>query len=164
MVSTASCAPPQSGSPFAMTSMRRSSRRSGWMLRSRTRTLQATVAPASRLTRAAARSKRSPREHKMPEREQAARWKGSPRRRQRQAAASRGKGKRSRRSNKALSSIARDAGRCQPRDASSSVDRLVGVCRDNGRLQWQVGEGRRLEASVAEKVDSTGEGAQAAGQ
>ena len=39
VVSTASCSPPQSGSPFAMTSMRRSSRRSGWMLRSRTRTL-----------------------------------------------------------------------------------------------------------------------------
>ena len=52
----------------------------------------------------------------------------------------------------------------RPLPASSSVDRLVGVCRDNGELQGQVGEGRRLEASVAEKVDSTGEGAQAAGQ
>ena len=51
-----------------------------------------------------------------------------------------------------------------PLPASSSVDRLVGVCRDNGGLQGQVGEGRRWEASVAEKVDSTGEGAQAAGQ
>ena len=30
-----------------------------------------------------------------------------------------------------------------PLPASSSVDRLVGVCRDNGGLQRQVGEGRR---------------------
>ena len=51
-----------------------------------------------------------------------------------------------------------------PLPASSSVDRLVGVCRDKRGLQGQVGEGRRWEASVAEKVDSTGEGAQAAGQ
>ena len=45
----------------------------------------------------------SPRERKMPEQGQAARWspRGSTGRRQRQAAASRGKGKRSRRSNKA---------------------------------------------------------------
>ena len=57
---------------------------------------------------------------------------------------------------KRLSSKARKAGRCQPR---VSVDRLVGVCRDNGGLQGQVGEGRRWEASVVEKVDSTGEGA-----
>ena len=34
---------------------------------------------------------------------------------------------------------------------------LVGVCRDNGGMRGQVGEGRELEASVAEKVDSTGE-------
>ncbi|OLP90016.1 hypothetical protein AK812_SmicGene28430 [Symbiodinium microadriaticum] len=61
------------------------------------------VAPALRQTRAAARSRGSPRERKMPERGQAARWspRGSTGRRQRQAAASRGKSKRNRRSNKA---------------------------------------------------------------
>ena len=57
VVSTATWTPPQSGKPFAMTSMRRSSCRQGVTLRSRTKTLVATVAPASRQTRAAARSR-----------------------------------------------------------------------------------------------------------
>ena len=55
-----------------------------------------------------------------------------------------------------LSSIAREAVRCQPR-----VRR--GLQGQRG-VEGEVGEGRRWEASVAEKVDSTGEGAQAAGQ
>ena len=52
VVSTASCEPPQSASPFAMTSMRRSSCRATSILRSRSRTLRA----ASPQMRAAARS------------------------------------------------------------------------------------------------------------
>ena len=47
VVSTASCAPPQSASPLAMTSMRRSSCRAASTLRSRSRTLRATVALTS---------------------------------------------------------------------------------------------------------------------
>ena len=91
VVSTASCEPPQSASPFAMTSMRRSSCRATSTLRSRSRTLRATVASASRQMRAAARS--------TPDRGHAARW--SPKRscscRQRQRAEVKGRGRRSRR-------------------------------------------------------------------
>ena len=46
-----------------------------------------------------------------------------------------------------------------PLPSSSSVDRLIRVCRDNGGVRGQVGEGSRLEASVAEKVEgSSGSG------
>ena len=47
VVSTASWTPPHAGRPLAMTSMRLSSWRATWTLRSRSRTLVATVAPAS---------------------------------------------------------------------------------------------------------------------
>ena len=49
------------------------------------------------------------------------------------------------------------------RAAASSVDKLVRVWRDNGRVRGQVAEGERLEASVTEKADITGEGVQTAG-
>ena len=62
------------GRPFAMTSMRLSSWRTGTTLRSRTKTCVATVAPASRHTLAAARSSGLPRERNTRERGQAARW------------------------------------------------------------------------------------------
>ena len=74
VVSTASCAPPHSGRPLAMTSMRLSSCRMGSTLRSRTSTLRATAAPASRHILAAARSRGPPRARRTPERGQAARW------------------------------------------------------------------------------------------
>jgi len=61
VVSTASWTPPQRGSPLAITSMRRSSCPWVAMLRSRRRTLAATVAPASLQMRAAARSCGGPR-------------------------------------------------------------------------------------------------------
>ena len=99
VVSTASCEPPQSASPLAMTSMRRSSWRATSTLRSRSRTLRATVAPASRQTRAAARSRGPPLARRTPDRGHAARW--SPKRscscRQRQRAEVKGRGRRSRR-------------------------------------------------------------------
>ena len=47
VLSTATCAPFQSGRPLAMTSIRRSSRRAGTTFRSRTSTCCHTVAPAS---------------------------------------------------------------------------------------------------------------------
>ena len=74
VVSTASWTPPHNGKPLAMTSRRRSSWRSTTTLKSRRRTLVATVAPASRQTLAAARSSGMPRERKSPTRGQAARW------------------------------------------------------------------------------------------
>ena len=74
VVSTASCEPPQSASPLAMTSMQRSSWRATSTLRSRSRTLRATVAPASRQTRAAARSRGPPLARRTPDRGHAARW------------------------------------------------------------------------------------------
>ena len=55
VVSTASWTPPHNGSPFAITFRRRSSWRCAMTLRSRSKTLAATVAPASRQTLAAAR-------------------------------------------------------------------------------------------------------------
>ena len=71
MVSTASCAPCHKGKPLAMTSMRRSSNRLTMMLRS---VLVVTRAPASRHTRAAARSNGHPRLRRAPDLAQAARW------------------------------------------------------------------------------------------
>ena len=50
-----------------------------------------------------------------------------------------------------------------PLPSSSSVDKLVRVWRDNGRVRGQVAEGERLEASVTEKANITGEGVQTAG-
>ena len=80
---------PPSASPLAMTSKRRSSCRAASTLRSRSRTLRATVAPASRQRRAAARSRGPPLTRRTPDRGHAARW--SPNRsygcRQRQHAA-----------------------------------------------------------------------------
>ena len=99
------------------------SRRSGWMLSSRTRTLQATVVPASRQTRAAARSSGRPRASNMPQLGQAARWspRGPPGRWKRQAAASSGKGKRSRRSSNSWQEGG--AARTLAREGGSSVAR-----------------------------------------
>ena len=74
VVSTASWAPFHKGSPLAMTSMRRSSKRETATLRSRTRVFVVTRAPASRHTRAAARSSGQPRLRSAPDREHAARW------------------------------------------------------------------------------------------
>ena len=97
VVSTASWAPPHSGRPLAMTSMRRSSWRAGSTFKSLTSTLRATAAPASLHTRAAARSRGPPLARKMPERGQAARWspQGSRCARQRHLAEVSGRGKRS---------------------------------------------------------------------
>ena len=55
--STATCTPPKAGSPFATTSSRRPSVNGSPKFRSRRKTLVATRAPASRQTRAAARSR-----------------------------------------------------------------------------------------------------------
>ena len=63
VVSTASWTPSHNGIPFAITSRRRSSWRCAMTLRSRSKTLAATVAPASRQSLAVARSKGTPREH-----------------------------------------------------------------------------------------------------
>ena len=202
VVSTTSCTSPKSGSPFAMTSMRRSSRRSGWMLRSRTRTLQATVAPASRQPTGAQDTRRGassawyavvtervdrtaaatscsverqgqakPAEQQSAENRRvqgefvAGRQGGEdPRGERSTLRLKQGQRKRVKHCAEAAGGAIIDSTGSGPLPASSSVGRLVGVCRDNGRLQGQVGEGRRWEASVAEKVDSTGEGAQAAGQ
>ena len=61
MVSTASCAPPHNGSPLAITSILLSSCRAMCSkLRSLSRVLVVTLAPASRQTLAAARSKGTP--------------------------------------------------------------------------------------------------------
>ena len=65
---------PHAGRPLAMTSMRPSSGRATWTLRSRSSTEVATVAPASRQTRAAARSRDAPPARKWPDRGHAARW------------------------------------------------------------------------------------------
>ena len=61
VVSTAACAPCQSGRPLASTSMRRASSAGTSTFMSRSRTLEATRAPASRHTRAAAHSSGAPR-------------------------------------------------------------------------------------------------------
>ena len=180
-----------------MTSMRRSSRCSGWMLRS---SIAATVAPASRQTRAAARSRGRPRERKStgasiavvtervdrtaaatscsverqgqakPAEQQstenrrvqgelvAGRQGGEdPRGERSTLRLKQGEGRSVKHCAEAAGGAIIDSTGSGPLPASSSVDRLVGVCRDNGGLQGQVGEGRRWEASVAEKVDSTGE-------
>ena len=112
VVPTASCEPPQSASPFAMTSMRRSSCRATSTLRSRSRTLRATVASASRQMRAAARS--------TPDRGHAARW--TPKRscscRQRQRAEVKGRGRRSRRRNNTEERRAEGQLRCRNAVAS----------------------------------------------
>ena len=65
-MSTASWAPPHSGRPLAMTSMRRSSWRAGSTFKFLTSTLRATAAPASLHTRAAARSRGPPLARKKP--------------------------------------------------------------------------------------------------
>ena len=74
VVSTASWTPPHSGKPLAMTSRRRSSWWAATTVRSRSRMLVATVAPASRQTLAAACSKGTPLGRKSPARGQAAQW------------------------------------------------------------------------------------------
>jgi len=66
VVSTASWAPPHSGRPLAMTSMRQSSWRAGSTVKSVTSTLRGTAMPASLHTRAAARSRGPPLARKMP--------------------------------------------------------------------------------------------------
>ena len=100
VVSTASCAPPHSGRPLAMTSIRLSSWVSTWsMLRSMLLALVVTLAPASLQIRAAARSRGPPRLRKIPAWAQAARWspKGLSARRHRQKRLVRGSGRRRRR-------------------------------------------------------------------
>ena len=101
VVSTASCAPPppHNGSPLAITSILLSSCRSMCSrLRSLSRVLLVTRAPASRQTRAAARSKGTPLPRKTPAWAHAARWSpsGSRMRRHRQTRADRGNGRRRR--------------------------------------------------------------------
>ena len=73
VVSMANCAPFQRGSPFAITSIRRSSVRVLWVFKSLRRTLVHTEAPASRQMRAMARSRATPCARKAPERGHAAR-------------------------------------------------------------------------------------------
>ena len=65
-----------------------------------------------------------------------------------------GKGRRVKHCAEAASGAIVDSTGGGPLPSSSSVDRLIRVCRDNGGVRGQVGEGRGLEASV--------EGAQAA--
>ena len=74
VVSTASCAPCQNGKAFAITSIRRSSVRCVFVLRSLTRTFVLTAAPASLHTLAIAFSKAIPRVRRAPEWGQAALW------------------------------------------------------------------------------------------
>ena len=98
-MSTASCAPPHNGSPLAITSILLSSCRAMCSkLRSLSRVLVVTLAPASRQTLAAARSKGTPRPRKTPAWAHAARWSpnGSRMRRHRQTRADRGNGRRRR--------------------------------------------------------------------
>ena len=105
VVSTASCAPPHSGRPLAMTSILLSSWVSTWsMLRSTIRVLVVTLAPASLQILAAARSRGPPRLRKIPACAQAARWspKGSRARRHRQKRLVRGSGRRRRRRSSSL--------------------------------------------------------------
>ena len=105
VVSTASCAPPHSGRPLAMTSILLSSWVSTWsMLKSTIRVLVVTLAPASLQILAAARSRGPPRLRKIPACAQAARWspKGSRARRHRQKRLVRGSGRRRRRRSSSL--------------------------------------------------------------
>ena len=100
VVSTASWAPPQTGRPFAITSMRRSFCRWMWSrFKSVSRVLVVTRAPASRHMRAVARSKVVLRFRRIPDCAHAARWspKVSRVRRHRQWRAVRGMGRRKRR-------------------------------------------------------------------
>ena len=101
VVSMASWAPWNNGRPLAMTSMRRLSMRStDGRLRSERRVLVETRAPASRHTRAAARSRGQPRFLRTPDQGHTERWspRGSRTRRHRQVRSVRGSGRRSRRS------------------------------------------------------------------
>ena len=105
VVSTASCAPPHSGRPLAMTSILLSSWVSTWsMLRSMILVLVVTRVPASLQILAAARSRGPPRLRKIPAWAQAARCspKGSRARRHRQKRLVRGSGRRRRRRSSSL--------------------------------------------------------------
>ena len=100
VVSIANWAPPHRFKPLAMTSIRLSSwRRRCSRLRSATRVLVVTRAPASQQMVAAARSKGTPRPRKIPACGHAARWspKGSRVRRHRHWRADKGRGSRNRR-------------------------------------------------------------------
>ena len=75
VVSTASWAPPQTGRPFAITSMRRSSCLWMWSrFKSVSKVFVVTRAPASRQMRAAARSRGVLRFRRIPDCAHAARW------------------------------------------------------------------------------------------
>ena len=97
---SASCAPCQSGRPWATTSMHRASLTGTSMFMSATRALRATRAPPSRQTRATACSSGRARDAKTPDVAHAERWSpsGSRRPRQRQTRGARGSGSRRRRS------------------------------------------------------------------
>ena len=99
VASSASCAPCQSGRPWATTSMHRASLTGTSMFMSATRTLRATCAPPSRQTRATACSSGKARDAKTPDVAHAERWSpsGSRRPRQRQTRG-RGSGRRRRHS------------------------------------------------------------------
>ena len=148
VTSTASCAPPQSGSPLAMTSIRRSSRRSTSTLRSCMSTSQATVAPAARHTRAVARSRGTFRGRSTFERGHAARW--SPRtssgRRQRQVAAASGSGKWSRRKSRTCM----DEG---SRRNAAAVGRATKT-RDAKRPAWDSRSAAQRASRVASNVSA----------
>ena len=74
VASSASCEPCQRGRPLATTSMRRSSETGTSRFMSASRTWRATLAPASRHTRATACSRGSARVDRTPEVAQAVRW------------------------------------------------------------------------------------------
>ena len=139
VVSTASWAPPHSGRPLAMTSMRRSSWRAGSTFKSLTSTLRATAAPASLHTRAAARSRGPPLARKMPERGQAARWspQGSRCARQRHLAEVSGRGKRSLRRRMARKSALREAQPAGP--AGRRRQRRIPEGRPCGKSRQRLG-------------------------
>ena len=134
-----------------MTSMRRSSRRSGWMLRSRTRctrTLQATVQPQPRGKHGQQHARESA--HGSARCQNEGKQRGGHRDRTAAAtsAAARGKGKRSRRSNKARKA-------CESKVSSWQEGKAVRTREANGP-HWDTSRAREGGSSIARKRDNGG--------